>query len=629
MKSSRLLKSLVLRPIATVSLLWVISSVAQAQVTFFTPPIYNGAANFVADFNGDGKPDLLSVGGTLLLGKGDGTFTTGTPITGGALTVGDFNGDGKMDVLQQGTGTLLVLLGNGDGTFQPPISTNSGASLFALTAGDLNGDGKADVVGLFNSDVVVYLSNGDGTFATGVSYAVGANNIAFNFITEGDFNSDHITDIAVSIPGDNTSGQEAVLLGNGDGTFQTAKTSGGGTNIAVIAGDFNGDGKLDLVLSGGYSPNYTVTLLLGNGDGTFQGATTIASTGAYTSLAANDLNGDGKLDLVLFVSTIGPGTAEILLGNGDGTFSNTSNYTEYSSAPDSGGAIADFNLDGKLDIAAGGFVLLGNGDGTFQGQPAMLTILAPAAAAGDFDKNGTQDIAGLCGSGVCILSNDGTGVLTLAHTYSGSGSVISTADVNGDGNLDLVLSGEVLLGNGDGTFQSPITYSQAGPNLALADFNNDHKLDIVIAAADEELAVLLGNGDGTFGSPVYYFDGGTNPTGAYLSVGDFNGDGNIDIAASPYGGENGLETAFLLGNGDFRSISTKTAGWICWVRAAAVIRSCLEMATAPLLLKLPSKAAGVYHIPVLRTSTATESSTSLPIRTAIPVASALTRTGCI
>ena len=147
-------------------------AVAQGQYNFIVPPTFTGDGNlFVADFNGDGKPDLLDSNGNLQLGDGDGTFTAGIPISGGPLAVADFNGDGKPDVLEQGTGTLVVLLGNGDGTFQAPIGTNSGASLTGIAAGDLNRDGKADVVGVFNGSMLVYLSKGDGTFAVGVPYS--------------------------------------------------------------------------------------------------------------------------------------------------------------------------------------------------------------------------------------------------------------------------------------------------------------------------------------------------------------------------------------------------------------------------------------------------------------------------
>jgi hypothetical protein len=143
-------------PIALLLAILLLPPTIHAQVSFFTPPAYAGSGNlFVADFNGDGKPDLLSSDGTLQLGNGDGTFTTGTRVSGTPLAVADFNGDGKPDVLEQGNGTLLVLLGNGDGTFQTPISTNSGASLQGLAATDLNGDGKADVVGVFNSSLLV------------------------------------------------------------------------------------------------------------------------------------------------------------------------------------------------------------------------------------------------------------------------------------------------------------------------------------------------------------------------------------------------------------------------------------------------------------------------------------------
>jgi hypothetical protein len=549
-------------------------SVALGQVSFFTPPTYSaGGSDFVADYNGDGKPDILS-GSVMNLGNGDGTFTKGTSVPGTPLAVADFNGDGKPDLLEQGQGTLEVLLGNGDGTFQTtPIITNIEASLRGVIAGDLRGDGKSDVLGFSNNELIVYLGNGDGTFAAGVSYPV----LSPVVITLGDFNGDQKLDVVVSVPGNNgiVPGQEVVFLGNGDGTFQAGRISTGVPEPAsAVVGDFNGDGKLDLVISNqslGCNSPCPTSLLLGNGDGTFQTPTAIfPGTG---SLAVGDVNGDGKLDLVFLDEFV---FVEVYLSNGDGTFSNTHSYQSQLSGGNDGPVLADFNLDGKLDIAAAGTSLLGNGDGSFKGWSAVAGV-GPLSisnlsqiAIGDFDKDGRQDLAAamsvdsLNPNSLYILTNDGTGALSLAHTYLVQQQVqgIATADFNGDGNLDLIAVSQdpihgtwgysVLLGNGDGSFQSPVFYPQTalldGATIVVADFNNDHKLDFAIPAGSGTLAVLLGNGNGTFGAPTYVFDGGSNNQPASSLVGaDFNGDGKIDIAASGYymGG-----MAILLGNGD-------------------------------------------------------------------------------
>jgi hypothetical protein len=558
----------------------VFSFPVYAQISFFQPPTYSGTGTvFVADFNGDGKPDILTSDGTINLGNGDGTFKLGTSLSSTSvpvLAVADFNGDGKPDVLEQGTGTLLVLLGNGDGTFQAPIPTPSGASLGPVAAVDLNGDGKADVVGVFNSSLLVYISKGDGTFLAGVSYNLGAASAGSTLLSLGDFNGDSKTDVAVSIAGDNVVGQEIVLLGNGDGTFQTMPKTSVGVYYPRYAavGDFNGDGKLDLAVS---IPEYstipaTTYVLLGNGDGTLQ-APVVAFPG-NGPLAAADLNADGKLDLVL-VPSADPVGSQIYLGNGNGTFSNPNNYGISVGFASFGTiAIADFNGDGKLDIAAGG-VLLGNGDGTFRGIHLGLApgSVPTGAVVGDFEKKGALDVAMLSNQqigstyfyDVYILSNDDTGAMSLIHTYTlqQPGHAIVTADFSGDGNLDLMVVGtdpitqewsySVLLGNGDGSFQPPIFYPQSvvpttnGYSIVVAEFNNDKKLDVAITSGNSSLALLLGNGDGTFTAPSYVFDAGAS---SLLSA-DFNGDGKLDIAAggstpsAPY-----LQTAILFGNGD-------------------------------------------------------------------------------
>lgn len=529
---------------ALVSLLFIVLSLtARAQVSFLQPPSYTGSGNlFVADLNGDGKLDLLTSDGTMNLGNGDGTFTTGTPVTvpsgSSVLAVADFNGDGKPDVLEQGTGTLLVLLGNGNGTFQAPITTNSGASLTLVTAVDLAGNGKSDVVGVFNSALLVFISKGDGTFQPYVSHILSA---APTVLSVGDFNGDQNVDIVVS-----ASGQEIVFLGNGDGTLQAPKTSTGISGIGAPAyaavGDFNSDTKLDLALDG--------YILLGNGDGTFEAPTSVLPGAG--PLAAADLRGDGKMDLIL---ESGSSSLMIYLGNGDATFSNTATYAHGSGL---GLAVADFNGDGKLDIATSNAVLLGNGDGTVQGtwlateSPLTTAVAAGMAVVGNFENTGKPGLAILSSNTVDVFHNTGAALL-LSHSYTVQGGTIgaiTTGDFNGDGKLDLVVFGtdtsanwnySVLLGNGDGSFQTPAYYPQSvqsgGDQVVVADFNNDGKPDIAVSVGNQTLAVLLGNGDGTFAAATYWYDAGVGPVG----VGDFNGGGKLDILAG-----NGI----LYGNGD-------------------------------------------------------------------------------
>jgi hypothetical protein len=530
----------------------------------------------MGDFNNDGKQDLLTSDGTMNLGNADGTFTPGTnvslPSGFSLLAVADFNADGKLDVLEQDTskGAMLVQLGNGDGTFQAAISTPIGAVLSPLSAVDLNGDGKADVVGVSGSSLLVYISNGDGTFKSGVPYSLGVTPTGSPSLSVGDFNGDNEADVAVSIGGIGAGGEELVFLGKGDGTFQsTPKTSSGLSDPAsVLVADLNGDGKLDLAIVCNVScgSQEAVFLLLGKGDGTFQAPAALFSVFGQSVLAAADLNGDGRLDLVVEQD---PTVLQIYLQNTNGTFSNDNSYVMTMPSPYYGSAfytsiaIADFNHDGKPDIAAQNGVLLGNGDGSFPG--IQLSTVGPQniALVGDFEKNGRMDAAAISGTSLYILRNNGQGNLSLLHTYTlpELGQQIVTADFNGDGNLDLVVFGtdqseqdwsySVLLGNGDGSFQSPVYYPQGVPgsfyysHFAVADFNNDRKPDIALITgnASQSLAILLGNGDGTFGAPAFYFDANANSFS--FAIADFNSDGNVDIAVPTPGGE-----GILYGRGD-------------------------------------------------------------------------------
>jgi hypothetical protein len=318
----------------------------------------------VADFNGDGKLDLAvpvySIFTPLsdmniLLGNGDGTFTPGPafPLIGQNVNnaaVADFNGDGKPDlaISLPDADQVQVLLGNGDGTFTP-LPAISATGVFVVATGDFNGDGKADlvVVNPGPGTVTILLGNGDGTFTQKATIAV---NGGPQSVVVGDFNRDGKVDLAVVSYFSNT---VSVLLGNGDGTFTEAASSSatGFQPVSVAAGDFNGDGILDLVvtsLNGGAPGLGTVTVLLGKGDGTFAPTAVSPVPGSNPcSVAVADFNGDGKADLV--IANAGSNTLTVLLGNGDGTFA--APLSPAAGTDPLFVALGDFNGDGIPDLA--------------------------------------------------------------------------------------------------------------------------------------------------------------------------------------------------------------------------------------------------------------------------------------
>jgi hypothetical protein len=289
-----------------------------------------------------------------------------------SAAAGDFNGDGKPDLAVGNTlsANVSILLNKGDGTFNNAVNYNADQNPEGTAVGDFNKDGKLDVaVGNFlggpssTGNISILLGNGNGTFQTAVNYAAGSPSKLTAIDLNADGNPDLVTASWIT-------DKATVLLGNGNGTFQSAVTYSVGTQPREVAvGDFDKDGKLDLTVANFNSSD--VSFLKGNGNGTFQAAVQIAvPAGAPTGIAAGDLNGDGKLDLALAAPNAA--VAIVLLGNGNGTFQSAVGYP--TGAPANSPKIADFNGDAKQDVAVvndngttGNVVVFrGNGDGTLQ-----------------------------------------------------------------------------------------------------------------------------------------------------------------------------------------------------------------------------------------------------------------------
>lgn len=537
----------------------------------------------VADFNHDGKPDLVIADAynepkmAVLLGNGDGSFQAPIQVSLSSLpssvAVGDFNGDGKLDVAValSSSNKVAVLLGNGDGTLQSPTTIAVGSGPSSVVAADFNGDGKTDlaVADSGAGDVEVLIGNGDGTFQAPASFFSGGTNPVALAVS--DFNDDGKPDLAVSIAVSSYGeGNLSVLLGRGDGTFQSPLLTSSLVveTSALVVGDFNNDGKPDVAMSGwaGTGLTWGVSLFLGNGDGTFHSATAV-TLGTAFGLAAGDFNGDGRLDLAGASYNV----VQVRLNEGNGVFPSPKNYPT-ASADVNWFVAADFNSDGALDVATANrdsdsiSVLLNKGDGSFQppirfsagGQPVFLV-------AGDFNGDGKPDIAaamsGYYGSGpLAIFLGHGDGTFQPGQQFAPDIKAIMVAagDFNGDGKLDLVALNYsdvmVFLGNGDGTFQSPLSYPNYGwpmTTMTVADFNGDGKLDIAVFNCETNtISILLGNGDGTFRAAINTV---WLPRPDYIAAADLNGDGKIDLISGEYnpGTRNAKGTLqILLGNGD-------------------------------------------------------------------------------
>jgi hypothetical protein len=438
-----------------------IAAATVTQPAFFGRRDYPSAPGFavVADINGDGIPDVITMGPfglDALLGNGNGSFRVGpTSTIGGQLGFFgivpiDLNGDGNIDLVIAQPGGIEVCLGNGDGTFQPAVAYGPGGGGF-IAVGDFNGDGIPDVAIPNSNGIYLYTGQGGGVFSPGVLTPVSpSGSLANRTLVAADFNGDGKLDLAVATL--QPSGF-IVMLGNGDGTFQAPTAYTGTSPTWVAAGDLNGDGHPDIVVSSGSAFVY-----LNNGHGQFSQTTSVPLSGPQ--LAIGKINGDDIPDLV-------SSTGSVAFGIGHGKFAPPVSYAVESSGSTADVVLAELTTNGRMDIIAGQngalSVLLNEGNGTFvDGEWTSVLGSGNCGAAADFNGDGKPDLAVPTTSGITVLF--GTGNASAPYStgpsfaVSGVGCPI-TGDLNGDGVPDLLVGANGLggvgayLGNGDGTFQ--------------------------------------------------------------------------------------------------------------------------------------------------------------------------------
>lgn len=363
-------------------------------------------------------------------------------------------------------------------SFYAPVNYAVGDDPRAIAVADLSGDGRPDLVvaNATSNTVSVLLGNSGGSFQAARSFATGAGPVS---VAVGDFNGDGRKDVLTVNAG--ATGL-SLLRGNGDGTLQTASSFGDAVYRAAAAGDFTGDGRLDVVTADGDHLR-----LARGGDGTFQAAQTVALPDQYPpnyggplpqhalSVAADDLNGDGRLDLVVTAETVS--TAVAWNVDWDGNWYPVE-YQVY---------------DGYLNVLAG------NGDGTFT--PRDAELIAPSnhpddrpVTVADLDGDGKRDLALADGT---VLVGNGDGTFEFGMSASIWGPFVA-ADFNQDGSTDLANTASVSPGNGDGTFRPPVDFA-AGDNpagVAVGDFNGDGFPDLAVAnGGSDNVSVLLNTRD--------------------------------------------------------------------------------------------------------------------------------------
>ncbi len=559
---------------------------------------YTGPTNYTTlngwqveakDVDQDGSVDLVTSNNNAFMlsvfmndGSGSGTFTTrddyanGSSWNGKALTTGDIDNDGDEDVLIDiiiggAVDSIQVFLNDGDGTFTVTDGISTTGGFEQLKMADIDGDEDLDLIGVSPElgQLWSWKNDGTGSFSANTNSTVTTSSIQFALAN---FNGNGPIDAITTDQAD-----DEISVVTEDNSFLYAfwetpvSQSVGDGPTAIAAGDIDGDGDIDVVLSNANDQNFSI--LINNGSASFT-ETNYSTSGTYANyISLADVDGDGDVDIVA--------------GNQDGTLSIIKNYP--------GGSVSSITpAHGALDITTSSDIAIKFDEGMSSGTLDATTVLVMGSLTGLHDGsytytagdstltiNPTDDFA--AGEAVTVVVTTGvenplgtplsSGSSTNFVVASGDGEIfgasneytagneptaVAMADVNGDGDIDIIIANTsadsiaVLIGAGDGTFASPVNYyaGDAPSGVASGDVDNDGDLDLVVTTnGDDVLSRFLNNGDGTFAARSTF---ATTSGPGSISLGDIDNDGDLDAY---YSANNIMYTQSNNGSGAFSSES--------------------------------------------------------------------------